>query len=80
MKNDEVTKLFDENTCPEWSRLECFRKGFALASAIRDKEWMAEPVAYVEWTLDEASWYLTYSKAEENQRQEPLFKKPKELK
>ena len=48
--------------------------------AERDKEWMAEPVAYVEWTLDEASWYLTYSKAEGNQRQEPLFKKPKEVK
>ena len=47
--------------------------------AARDAEWMVEPVAYVEWTLDEASWYLTYSKSNERE-QEPLFKKPKEVK
>jgi len=77
MKNDEVTKLFDENTCPEWSRLECFRKGFALASAIRDKEWMSEPVCY-QMILPEGDCFDKEPLF--GNKTIPLFSKPKEMK
>jgi len=72
-----ANSIFIHELPPTLSQIELFAQKIREA---RDAEWMVEPVAYVEWTLDEASWYLTYSKAEENQRQEPLFKKPKEVK
>jgi|GEM_PF-4770987 len=76
MNKDEVTKLFDENTYPEWSQLECFRKGFALATVIRDKEWMAEPACYQD-SISMETYSLAYDCDGEAV---PLYNQPKEVK